>query len=412
LDQGGDSEETEVYDDLLNNIPDCLSNTKLGKRAYEDEIKALTKLKNELEADGLIFHKRVINAFHTSLKCHDINPLTVLAGVSGTGKTLLPVRYAELMGMHLLVMAVQPRWDNPQDLFGYYHSLEKKYKATDLSRALVRMDPYNFPDLPDKDPNISSKLLLVLIDEMNLARTEYYFSEFLSKLELRRTVNDKKSSSQRVKAELELDSMSGGKPMRIWVPDNIFFVGTMNEDESTQTLSDKVLDRSNVLRFGKPEKLTPDSSPTAIKQKINPGYLGVENWQKWLKNPEKNKNIDVIRKYISDINDILSKMGRPFGYRIAQAIEMYVANYPSQDDNWHLTAFADQIEQKILPKLQGLDLTNEKNTLALNQIQSLIDKDLKDRDLLNAFNQAYSSGTSQSLFTWHGVSRKESKDNN
>ena len=83
---------------------------------------------------------------------------------------------------------------------------------------------------------------------------QYYFSEILSKLEFRRVVREE-NKPQRVKAEIEFDTGPNRKePLRVWIPKNVLFVGTMNEDETTQALSEKVLDRANVLRFGKPQK--------------------------------------------------------------------------------------------------------------------------------------------------------------
>jgi len=132
------------YADLLKRQADCLRQDEFAPQPRNvDENTALEQFKDDLRQRNLHFPSRIIDAFHTSLKCQSINPLTVLAGVSGTGKTLLPMKYAELMGLHSLVLPVQPRWDSPQDLFGFYNYLEKEYKATELSRALVRMDPYH-----------------------------------------------------------------------------------------------------------------------------------------------------------------------------------------------------------------------------------------------------------------------------
>ena len=124
---------------------------------------------------GLTFPQRVINAFHTSLKVQDISALVILAGISGTGKSQLPQRYAEYIGAQSLTLAVQPRWDSPQDLQGFYNYIEKKYKPTDLMRGLYQYQ---------HDPNMSDRLVIVLLDEMNLARVEYYFSDFLSKVSI------------------------------------------------------------------------------------------------------------------------------------------------------------------------------------------------------------------------------------
>ena len=107
-----------------------------------DEMKCLEAAQACLEGYGLRFNDRVLRAFHTSLKVADVSPLVVLAGISGTGKSESPRRYAEAMGFQFLNIAVQPRWDSPQDMFGFYNYLEGRYRATELARALVQMDPF------------------------------------------------------------------------------------------------------------------------------------------------------------------------------------------------------------------------------------------------------------------------------
>jgi len=133
---GKEEDPLAPYADLLHKEPSCLSQGMFVQpMPKQEEARVLHKLKSSLKESGLLFPSRVIDAFHTCLKCHDINPLTVLAGVSGTGKTLLPVAYARLMGMHNLVMSVQPGWDSPQDMFGFFNYLENRYKATELARC-------------------------------------------------------------------------------------------------------------------------------------------------------------------------------------------------------------------------------------------------------------------------------------
>lgn len=136
------------YDDLFKKEPECFMAKVFSGGNYEQrsEVQSLSGILRILKNQGLSFPKRTVYAFHTSLKINDISPITVLAGISGTGKTLLPVKYAEAMGMHNMVVSVQPGWDSPRDLFGFYNYMEKKYKGTDLARALIRMDPYNFKE--------------------------------------------------------------------------------------------------------------------------------------------------------------------------------------------------------------------------------------------------------------------------
>jgi peptidoglycan hydrolase CwlO-like protein len=409
-------DELAAYSDLLEKRPLCLERDSFsGKRDEQDETLLLQEVRKALRQDGLIFSPRIIDAFHTSLKCHDINPITVLAGVSGTGKTLLPVRYAEIMGMHRLVMAVQPRWDSPQDMFGFYNYLEKEYKATELSRVLVRMDPYNYPE--NLFPMLQSRwaqdrLLLVLMDEMNLARTEYYFSEFLSRLELRRAVKDPASSAMRSEAEIELDAGPGKHRFRIWVQPNVFFVGTMNEDETTQTLSDKVLDRANVLRFGKPdENAKIVRIETGRGAATSPKYLSYTHWERWKRDANENSDwYDYISKWTVRINAALNRVGRPFGFRVLQAIGHYVSNYPRvEDGERHKLAFADQVEQKIIPKIRGIDLSTDNANECLSEVESII-SELGDTELSDAFSTARSESRMVGTFQWRGVTRRAEED--
>ena len=142
-----------------------------------EESAALRHLAAHLKEKGLYFPERVQLAFHTSLKAAHINPLVVLAGVSGTGKSALPMAYAEAMGMNFVSLAVQPGWSGPQDLLGFYNYLERKYKATELARALAQMSRFSTDDLPGlKIQSRKEQMLLLLLDEMNLARVEYDFS--------------------------------------------------------------------------------------------------------------------------------------------------------------------------------------------------------------------------------------------
>jgi len=156
----------------LRQVPQCLSFPDILAQTPMSEEEALANLNKRLEERGLTYPRRIQRAFHTALKINDHAQMTVLAGVSGTGKSLLPRSYAEALGIHFLPIAVEPRWDSPQDLLGFYNYVEKKYRATDLARALARLDPY---DTARIGAGYSDRMLMVLLDEMNLARIEYHF---------------------------------------------------------------------------------------------------------------------------------------------------------------------------------------------------------------------------------------------
>lgn len=418
---GGLDPEDELaqYEDLLKE-PECLQKDQFAQ-AYpdQDEYAFLDTFKSKLSKMDIYYHPRVVDAFHTSLKCQTINPLTVLAGVSGTGKTLLPIVYANMIGMHHLVLSVQPRWDSPQDLFGFYNYLEKQYKATDLSRSMIRLDPFNYNEPQYASLNSSwakDRMFMVLLDEMNLARTEYYFSDFLSKLELRSQVDSPEDKRKRHNAEIELDVGPGQHRFRLWVPDNILFIGTMNEDETTQSLSDKVLDRANVLRFGKPDediRLAGDQRDNIEQNNIaGKEFLPFKKWQEWRKNfNEHDLWFDEVDQWTRTLNSALDKVGRPFGFRVMKAIPTYVANYPRvNEEERHKLAFADQVEQKIIPKVRGLEIDDPRTNECLEEIQGTLEN-FRDQDpyIYDAFKNARDESSRAGLFTWHGV--KRSMDN-
>ena len=377
-----------------------------GPSADAQEAAAFASFRRHVERSGFVFHERVLKAFHTSLKIGDISPLVVLAGISGTGKSQLPRLYAEAMGMHFLNVAVQPRWDAPQDLFGFYNYMENRYKATELARALRQMDCrskwWKAPDDDREARGVQDGILLVLLDEMNLARVEYYFSELLSKLEMR---NAALAGNQDALAHaliyLELGSLKPGEESRhMFVGENVLFVGTVNEDETTQSLSDKVIDRANVLRLGRPDTTVRPEPHGGI---FHPsGYLPYRRWHDQWRTPvawenERRQLNDTCKK----LNEALEPVARPFGYRVHRAIERYVESYPRWGDNaWFSHALADQLEQKIIPKLRGLSKDDEEVEKAYEKLRPIVEG-TRDEQLVQAFRAA----TERPVFQWIGVSR-------
>ncbi len=414
--QGG--ENKNAFDDLYQ-APDFLIN-KFDREAPGDELGVLEAFKEQLAAENIFFNDRVIKAFHTTLKIQDISPFSVLAGLSGTGKTLLPTKYAQFMGMNNLVVSVSPRWDSPQDLLGFYNYLGGKYQATDLSKALCVYDQayriqrgWSVTNADSLSSQYSRRkpMFLVLIDEMNLARTEYYFSEFLSKLELKRTIRKDATPAELIKAEITLDVQNA---KRLWVPENVLFVGTMNEDESTQTLSDKVLDRANVLRFGSPDfkKITEQASDWGrSERRHNPCFVSLDTWRSWKKEPDQDLK-ELSNRWLGQLDEYMKNLGRPFGLRVFLAMRSYLANYPCPAD-WDINeredhlkqAMADQIEHKLLPKLRGVDVTTNK-AAEVSNIGNFIRKTLDDDELAKSIDDSLEkSRTETGIFTWSGLTR-------
>ena len=405
--QANDTQDSDIW------LP-VLVGSASQSNASTSEIDALSSLRKHLEYEGLRFHERTINAFHTALKTTDSSPLVVLAGVSGTGKSELPRRYAEAMGLNFLNMAVQPRWDSPQDLFGFYDYLEQKFRPTELTRALIQMDGIQNrgergwrPPQTFAENSRSDGVLLVLLDEMNLARVEYYFSEFLSRLETRRGV-DVSNDAERRRAEIVLEvsgRQSGDPPMQLFVDRNVIFVGTMNEDETTQSLSDKVIDRANVLRFGSPNSVASVHKKTAKNGKaVSTNWkLSKEHWFDWQRNSDEldSDERDRILEWIAKLRKSLDEVRRPFAYRVAKSMLEYAANYPRVENRLE-KVIADQIEQKVLPRLRGLDPYDREAQAVFNTIYKILE-DAGDDVLIEEIKAC----CRDHYFQWGGLDRYE-----
>ena len=385
-------------------VPEILNRPSGLRSKPREEGEALLGVSKYLKALGLHYSPRVQRAFHTALKINDYAQLTVLSGVSGTGKSQLPRRYAEAMGMHFLQISVEPRWDSPQDLLGFYNYIEKRYRATDLARALVQMDPFDTAKLSQKDNE--DQMLLVLLDEMNLARVEYYFSDFLSRLESRPHYNDVNNPNKRIDAEFQIDIRSAVlKTLSVFPGHNVLFTGTMNDDESTQSLSDKVLDRSNVLQFSAPTSF--ETPNTGISVDLPNDGQKFSEWRKWVKSSSDLKGTlkSQADTSIEKLAKIMEGCGRPFGHRLYDSMIAYVANYPSEVYSAETVkdALADQIEFRIMPKIRGIDV--EINDRFLRELSDLVRNDLGDVKFAERIEEMLDRSQDTGLFLWHGLSR-------
>lgn len=253
-------------------------------------------LQVQMKKKGLLYTQALLRDFLALLRTRD---LVVLAGDSGSGKTSLVRAAAEMIGGVCTVVPVKPNWTGPEDLLGYYNPMERSYQATPFLVALQAAARQ--PDVPH----------FLCLDEMNLARVEHYFADFLSLLEQRAdlptiqlyTADEERhvvveqglflhveaEARQRAglddtatiedilsddRANAEIHRLSGladkesvllyharlrrslaaqmRMPTSLTLPANVWIFGAVNMDETTHHLSPKVLDRVHVLRFGNP----------------------------------------------------------------------------------------------------------------------------------------------------------------
>ncbi|MGL4402819.1 MAG: hypothetical protein ACRCTS_03710 [Fusobacteriaceae bacterium] len=351
-------EELEKYKDIRDTVE--LSETEW-----------LDRIKRKIEEENFRFSDRLIYAFHTALKTADWSPITVLAGVSGTGKSELPRLYSQYGGLIFLPLAVQPDWDSPQSLFGYYNSLEGKFNSTNLLKLLYQLQPEGEKGeiLP-----LNKYMSLVLLDEMNLAHIELYFSELLSGLERLR-------SRESVGIDINI---SEDNPLTIKLERNILWTGTMNQDETTKSLSDKVIDRGNVLSFPRPVRLASRREIIRTSEKIDRReLLKKETWKNWKAEKADEKlemKLEEYREILENISEYLEISGRAIGHRVWQAVENYIMNHPcvinESDENsrkkWIQIAFEDALVHKVMPKLKDLETSGDIKEKCLVKIKELI----------------------------------------
>ena len=344
----------------------------------KDEIEWLENIRSKIEGHGLVFPRRILHAFHTALKAAEMSPLTVLAGVSGTGKSELPRLYSHFGGINFLGVPVQPNWDCQEAMLGYYNSIDNCFEPTSILRLLAQSQRD-----PDDKMGLDDVMTMVLLDEMNLANVELYFAEFLSKLETRRGCDDDKLPNLGVKIGAKMDDW------KLKLGRNVLWTGTMNNDETTKTLSDKVLDRGIVINFPRPKELIRFGGKTLD----NPApLLPRQVWQGWIDGRQKfeEEAIEDYKKKVEEINQQLGKTGRAIGHRVWQSIEYYMSLYPdvihAKDDSDKKRAmdraFEDQLVQKVMPKLRGLE-TRETEGDVLNAINGIIPESLQG-DFRNA----------------------------
>ena len=354
---------------------------------------------------GFKISRRLLYAFHTALKIADWSIITVLAGVSGTGKSKLPQIYSAIGRINFISVPVQPNWDSQESMLGYFNSIDNRFDSQPVLRFLA--------DVTDRLDNCMN---IVLLDEMNLAHVEYYFAEFLSKLEMRRDLPNGEEP------QIEVKLGAGEIPYYIPLLRTILWVGTMNQDETTKSLSDKVLDRGIVINFPRPKKLVGRSSLMSINDFIsdrginNKPMLHYEVWRSWIKqdtnyfSTEQKKAINECQDIVEQINNYLGKVGRALGHRVWQSIEFYIANHPdviSQQNvaNGELTdglkkaiksAFEDQLVQKVMPKLRGIEVRGQDAKECLEPIRSLLSE--KNFTIEKDFDNACRLGYGQ--FIW------------
>ena len=259
--------------------------------------------------------------------------IIILEGISGTGKTSLPYAMGKFFFSNSWIISVQPSWRDRAELVGYFNEFTKKFNETDflagLYEATLREDP-NF----------------IVLDEMNLARIEYYFADFLSIMEMPDV------------AEWNIDLIAAPSPTdpqnviygKLLVPQNVWFVGTANNDDSTFTITDKVYDRAIALTLN--TKADYFDAPATDAYNCSAAYLQFlfDNAQKQFSISE--ERLDLIRELDEFIQ---ANFKISFGNRIMKQMKIFVPVYMACGGT-ELEGIDFIVTSKILRKFSSLNL--------------------------------------------------------
>jgi len=272
----------------------------------------------------LDFDRKLIENLHYGLWSHERRHFAILAGLSGSGKTQLAWEYARAVtgaesefDIRFVAVSAAPGWHDPTALLGYVNPLSGNYVGTDFQRFLV-----NASENP-------TEIHACVLDEMNLSHPEQYLAPLLSAME-------------RKDGRIELhdgDEENLGVPGRIPYPANLVLIGTVNMDETTMGLSDKVLDRAFTLEFWD---------------------IDVDAWPGWA--DCRLAEADRVKRVLNELMKALRPARLHFGWRvIAECVAFLTRHEEGAGDASE--ALDTVLYAKLLPKLRGDDSERYRNAL-------------------------------------------------
>jgi len=285
----------------------------------------------------LYYSKKIISVWFAGL---GTGKILILEGISGTGKTSLPYAMGKFFQNDAAIVSVQPSWRDRGEIIGYLNEFTKRFNETDFLKALY-------------STTYREDLNFIILDEMNLARIEYYFAEFLSIMEMP-DVSEWKIDIVPESLPTDPNNVVNGK---ILVRQNVWFVGTANKDDSTFTITDKVYDRATTLEMN--HRATPIDAPSSPPITMSYDYIND------LFNEAANKNalglktlenIEKIDQYVAE------KLKVTFGNRIMRQIKRFVPIYVGCG-NSEVDGLDYVIRHKVFRKFEALNLAFLHNEL-------------------------------------------------
>lgn len=332
---------------LLPEAP-AISTSAHVKHNYADMLRSLT---GAMEAEGFLVSAVQLTDFYLALRT---SPLTILAGFSGTGKSVLPRLFARLTGSNFTPVSVQPQWSDNADLLGYTSTLQERVFVEGRLTKAIRTAA--------EAPGVLS---LVLLDEMNLAPVEHYFSDYLSVSETRRRLSGNIATDA---LPLALPAVTSGEAdayaqlRNLGLSSSLRIVGTANMDETTRPFSPKVLDRAFTIEFESVDLAafpspTPGTAPNQPQTELAKRIIApTEPITVGEALPRHAALFDWVASHLMQTGSILRPAGIELGYRSRDAICLYLAHWKDDELESIMTrdvAFDSCLMHKVLPKIAG-----------------------------------------------------------
>jgi len=267
-----------------------------------------------------------------------VSHIMILQGMSGTGKTSLAYAFGEYLKNSTVVVPIQPMWKERTDLIGYYNEFTKKFNETTLLQKLY-------------EASHNEQMYITVLDEMNIARVEYYFAEFLSLLE----IPDVKKRHLDVVTDVWDTDPELLKDGKLILPNNMWFVGTANNDDSTFSISDKVYDRAMVINLDKKAKpfIPKETKGRSVSAKTF--ELLIQKARREFELSQRNlRRIKQLDQYL------MTHFHITFGNRIMQQIRHYVPVIVACGGS-ELSALDDIMSKKVLRKLETKNMVYVKS---------------------------------------------------
>lgn len=287
------------------------------------------RFRNFAATRGLYYDIGVIRSFIASLS---VTRLIIMQGISGTGKTSLACVFGDFIKNKSTVVSVQPFWKESSDLLGYFNEFTNTFNETELLRVIY-------------EANYSKEIYVTVLDEMNIARVEYYFADFLSKLELP-DIESRRIAVVSDRWENDPILLEGGS---VQLPPNMWYIGTANNDDSTLAISDKVYDRAMIIDLNSRAKPFEPSREKSAAVSIN--YGSFELLAKRARD-----TYSVSERALEAVSELdaylIGRLKITFGNRIMEQIRKYVPVYIACGGS-ELDAIDGIIAKKILRKLES-----------------------------------------------------------